>query len=365
MGLEVLDDVHISFSTTWQILVQLKHTTSVSAAGTPINLASLDDDLWKTMSNWAKVITDAKDGRDDEIDQLEFLKRTEFHLVSNKSKSSANLFLCKIEEFLNDKCRFFDVKDVVQSLRDGTTNATVQGHLDEVLNLKDSVCERFFRKLRFELGLDDIISRVKSSVRDKFIPTKDVDLVFDRLDSNIRADNYIRIKSGSKIVISYEDFMQRYEKIFVSARSKELRYEKYVPALPSNLTAQRFVKQLLHIGDVQASDLDSIADYTTERLRLIRHLRLWRLKGQVMADELIEFHTDVKNQWKNHYRHMFRPHKMPSNVLDAALDVLDALRNKKFSLAGQELSAEFSNGELYHLSETDIIGWHPGWESLK
>ena len=83
-----------------------------------------------------------------------------------------------------------------------------------------------------------------------------------------------------------------------------------------------------------------------------------------MADELSQFHADVKVQWKNQYRHQFRPHRMPANVLSAALDVLDALRDKKFTLAGQELSVEFSNGELYHLSEADIIGWHPGWESL-
>ena len=96
VGLEVFDDVHVTVSASLQLLFQLKHTTSIAADGKPVNLTSLDDDLWKTMSNWSKVIKDVNDGRTQKDHQLDFIKKTEFHLVTNKSWSASNKFLSNI-----------------------------------------------------------------------------------------------------------------------------------------------------------------------------------------------------------------------------------------------------------------------------
>jgi hypothetical protein len=364
VGLEVLDDVHLSSSATLQLLFQLKHTTALAANGKPVNLASLDDDLWKTMSNWAKVICDPNDGRALQKEQLRFIKRTEFHLVTNKSWNLGNFFINKIVDFVDGQCDFSVLKAAVKTLHTQTTNVGIKAHIADVLALEDIVCERFFMKLRFELGLDEIIEKVKRSIRDKFIALEDVEIVFARLDSNIRAENFINIKIGNSILISYDDFMQRYEKIFVSSRKKELRYDSYKPVLPDNLISQRFVKQLLHIGDVQSSELEIIAEYTIHKLRLARNLLEWQKNGQMVADEVLDFHSDVQAQWKNNFRSKFRPGRMPPDLLVAALDLLDNLREKRFKIAGEELGTEFSNGELYHLSDSDAIGWHPDWENL-
>lgn len=56
VGLEVLDDVHIERPDGTNLLVQLKHTVQTSAHGAPINLTTLDSDLWKSISNWCKLI---------------------------------------------------------------------------------------------------------------------------------------------------------------------------------------------------------------------------------------------------------------------------------------------------------------------
>lgn len=78
VGLEMLDDVHVSSTASLQLLFQLKHTTALAANGMPVNLASLDDDLWKTMSNWVKIICDANDGRALQKEQLYFIKKLNF-----------------------------------------------------------------------------------------------------------------------------------------------------------------------------------------------------------------------------------------------------------------------------------------------
>ena len=63
VGLEVKDDVHTELNDHTQILYQLKHTIKTNQNNLPINLSSLDKDLWKTLSNWVQVITDKADDR--------------------------------------------------------------------------------------------------------------------------------------------------------------------------------------------------------------------------------------------------------------------------------------------------------------
>jgi hypothetical protein len=38
--------------------IQIKHATQKNVDGSAKNLTDFDSDLWKTLSNWSKVITD-------------------------------------------------------------------------------------------------------------------------------------------------------------------------------------------------------------------------------------------------------------------------------------------------------------------
>lgn len=364
VGLEMLDDVHTTLDTNIQLLFQLKHTTNYAANGQPINLTQLDDDLWKTLSNWAQVIVDKHDNRAGKPEQIAFVKKTEFHLVTNKSWSSQNAILQKISDFNDEKIEFKELRKELENLFATTQNATIGEYIQHVLNLNDSVSEKFFARVRFELGYDDITARIRQSIAEKAIPDALVDAVFERLDSNVREDNFIAIKAGQKILITYEEFKTRYQKIFTAARDQKLTYYTYKPQLPDNLFSQRFVSQLLHIKDVDSSEIELIAEYTTHKLRLARNLTEWQNSGQLVSDEVNDFHKDVKLQWRNRFRNTFRPEKVPPDVFAAAVDLLNNLRTITFKIAGEELNTELCNGELYHLSDFDLIGWHPDWENL-
>src|SRR5690242_11303824 len=86
VGLEVKDDVHTDLSCNRQILIQLKHTIQIKADGSPKNLTTYDSDLWKTLSNWSKVINDEIAGRTTVKSHLDFISKTDFMLVTNKSE---------------------------------------------------------------------------------------------------------------------------------------------------------------------------------------------------------------------------------------------------------------------------------------
>ena len=64
----------------------------------------------------------------------------------------------------------------------------------------------------FQLEEDDLIKKCKNAILEKMIPLDKVDLVYDSLYSNIRNDNYITIKNGEIVSISFENFHKKYRK---------------------------------------------------------------------------------------------------------------------------------------------------------
>ncbi|GAB2695004.1 hypothetical protein [Aliiglaciecola aliphaticivorans] len=102
IGFEALDDVHTELDTEHQVLIQVKHTVQKKADNNAVNLTELDIDLWKTLNNWVSVISDKNDGRENVDAQKHFVKKTFFVLASNKSFTSTNKFLQKLNELQNN-----------------------------------------------------------------------------------------------------------------------------------------------------------------------------------------------------------------------------------------------------------------------
>ena len=363
VGLEVKDDVHSDLQDGHCILVQLKHTVQTNAAGDPTALTELDLDLWKTLHNWAKIICDGTQHRNTAPKQLEYIKKTEFHLVSNKSQSATNKFLAAIIEFQESSKTADDLRDAIDKLATKTTNASLKTYIQTVLDLPIEVLAAFFTNIRFELGLDNIIARVKQSIREKFVDEEKIDSVFERLDSNIREDNFHNVKKGITLQLTFDEFWQKYKKVFGDGRSKKLQYTKFSPPLPSDLFAQTFIRRLLEVGAIEPNDVDSVVEYTLSKLRLVTCLDKWRHQGQVVSDDITALHDDVIVRWRNEFQVAFRKCTNEQEIADAAIDMLTRLRRERFVLDETELPTELSNGELYHLSDIARIGWHKNWRA--
>ena len=136
VGLEIKDDVHTDLGDDVQLLFQLKHTIQKQADKSPIALTELDLDLWKTLSNWSKIITDPNDDRATENKQIALIKKTEFHLVTNKSKSKTNKTCLLIGEYneTGEPERLSQLLTHLKSLK--TADQTIREYIDDVINLK-------------------------------------------------------------------------------------------------------------------------------------------------------------------------------------------------------------------------------------
>src|SRR5690606_27666861 len=151
IGLEVKDDVHTNLSNNHQVLYQLKHTIKKNADGSIANLTTSYLDMWKTFSNWSKVISDKNDLRDTMQAQLSFVKKTSFVLASNKSSNKSNKVTGIISELQGGSKNENDVRTYFETLAKGTTNEDLEGNINDVLNLDKKVLEQFLLNTFFHL----------------------------------------------------------------------------------------------------------------------------------------------------------------------------------------------------------------------
>ena len=280
IGLEIKDDVHTDMDNV-QLLFQLKHTIQTQADGNPIALTELDLDLWKTLYNWARVISDPKDDRAEKADQLTFVRRTEFHLVSNKSESSSNKFgqlLSTCTEYPSSE-NLKAVIDCMEGLASSTKDTTIKGYIDTVLALHPQVREEFLKRIFFQLAEVAIVQKIKQSLLEKFVHPDKIESTYHRLHGLIRDDNYFSVLDGKLTAIKFDDFATRYRKVFLPSEKQTLSRPSFQPVLPKNLLDQRFIRQLIAIEDFHDTDMERIAQLSTHRVRMARRLMYGSREG--------------------------------------------------------------------------------------
>lgn len=364
-GLESKDDVHSDLENDVQLLFQLKHTLQKQASGLPISLTELDSDLWKTLYNWSMVIIDPNDGRKLENSQLAFVKRTEFHLISNKTESSSNELGKFLTTYSDDHSSdTLDlINDRVRKLAASTSDSTIKKYITAVNSLSAKVKKEFFKRIHFQLSETELIQKIKDSLACKLIPPHRIDETYERLNSNIRDDSYLTIVQGSSFTVHFDDFHNKYWKIFHDSRNKRLSKLRFEPVLPDNLLDQKFIKQLLAVDDITSDEEEIITEYSTFKIRWENVLEQWVQDGEIVFDEVTDLHGEVHLRWRDHHRTTFK-NCNEGDINKIGREVVSWLRKDKYKLGEDELSTEYSNGELYSLSDIGRIGWHKDWKSI-
>jgi hypothetical protein len=362
IGFEVLDDVHTQLNSDHQVLIQVKHTVQTKADGTAANLTELDSDLWKTISNWVAVITDSNDDRASESSQIVFVSKTTFVLVSNKSFNSNNIFLMKLVEFQNGKNDFQDIKTYLSVLYKNTESEETKGHIGLVIGLNNSVLEKFLNNIRVELEIERIVQRCKTSLEEKDVNPKEIDNLFNQLDSVVRQDIFNNFSNEKQLIYSFEERRIKFRRYFDIANNPNLKIRKFEGGMPDSLEQQTFIKQLLDIEDLALDEKELIQNFTRYRLMLETNLSIWVSEGVLTSEEIRTFEEEIFRQWETEYRASYRSKNDQEEYVDIAHDILKAMRNKELSISGQKLLSDMSHGGLYSLSNKPIIGWLKGWE---
>lgn len=364
IGIEIKDDIHVELQGGDLVLIQTKHTIQTKKDNSTINLTERDKDLWKTINNWVKIINENPDSNS-------FIQKTKFQLVSNKSIFK-NPFIINVQKLTNNDISIKEFKEYLDSLTKDSTETVINVHINTLKSLSDDLLIKFIKKIDFKLNEDNIIDRIKERIKEKYIEPKRVDDVFNNLFSELKTEEYLTIKDGKKSVLSFEDFVLKFGKCFRVGMSNILPIRTFEVAIPSKIENQKFILQLIDIGDIGSNDKDEMIGFTIEMLQLINNIKKWEEEGDIVNYEIENFNRQSVLAWKNSFREKFRQIKVQLNkgekvdeseIKYKAIECLDEMRKQILKIDETFLSIELSNGQFYYLTNNQQIGWHYDWES--
>lgn len=364
IGIEIKDDIHVDLQNGGLILIQTKHTIQIKKDFSRINLTERDKDLWKTINNWVKVINE-------NTDTEEFIKNTSFQLISNK-ELGINPFIINVKKLLNSDIITLEFKAYLQGLIEKGEDNTINEYIKTLKSLKNKPLLGFIKKIEFKLNEDNIIDKIKERILEKIFFKERVDDVFNDLYSELKSSEYLEVKKGVKNVLSFEDFMTKFRKCFKKGLNNKLPIRNFEVLTPSKMEDQKFVTQLVDIGDISINEKDEILEYTIQMFQLINNLKKWEEDGDIVNYEIENFNKETILIWKNSFREKFRVIKAKINnkdkiddseIRDKAIECLDEMRKAILTIDETILSLELSNGHFYYLTNNDQIGWHYEWQS--
>lgn len=365
VGYEELDDVHtISFREQKTYFYQLKHTIMTTTDGQQSNLTLFSEDLWKTLSNWSKLITDRAEGREKKAAQKDFLSKSFFKFVVNRNIQN-NDFLLQIERLKKkeiDKTVFLKYVDNLYNL---TKDNTIKQYIKDLINLNAVVLECFVVHIEFISSPDNLFTQIRDGIRDKMILEDYVDEVFGSLLLQLKEDFFDKVIDGKHQIISYAEWISKYQSVFNQYRTTPLPLRIYSRVLPDHLETQNFVKELIEIGAVDLDDdgLAEIAELTNHYLQVKIQLEKWYEEGRITYIMMKQFHEDAKVQWKNIHRSCHRATGRNTSLdFENALDCFDQMMKEKLSILSTELGISMSNGEFIKLADENKIGWKFCWK---
>ena len=343
---EVEDDVSIKSSNETLILFQLKHSFGSNPA-----LTNLDIDLWKSLSNWSDLIMAAEsDGKAD------FLLKTQFFLVSNKENRSK--FLEKVEDFQSGKIDFSALKFELNKI--SSNNDELHEKIEKFKNLPDNLMENFFRQLKLELNLGNLLDECRKELKSKMVRDENIEEVFLHILGRLKREHYEKLSQRKKFSISFEDYYSKYRAYYDAGRQK-LYVRKYECDLVE-FQDQIFMKQLIDIGDVKKDDRDKQIKLTQHKYNALNNILTWTQNGDVTEDERNEFEENAVLDWENEYDYRYQDDIPENQYNKIGREILHAIRLKKLKLNGTTLETPLSNGTFYYLADEPKIGFRGDWK---
>ena len=365
VGYEALDDVHTISAESKQITyIQVKHTIDTAADGSQATLPRLSLDLWKTLSNWSKVISDPAEVRQTAKAQMDFIKNTRFVLVVNRIVET-NEVVKQINKVKANELTASAIKAYLEDLRKKTSNKELQALIDDVKALSNRVLVSFLSHVEITSTISNLLDDICDNIRAKMVPNEYVNDVLNQLYAQLKIDFFQKVQQCQHQVISFDEWTKKYRGVFSTYQTTLLPFRKFQLTLPEHLEEQVFVKELLEIGafDLSRDGLAEIAELTRFYLNVQLQLDAWYDDGKITHEDRDRFHRNAKLTWKRIHQSSHRSTASDINQdYSNALSCYYAVIREELRILSTELGLELSNGEFIKLANEKKIGWKYNWE---
>lgn len=366
VGYEARDDIHVvSASSCDALYIQVKHTTDLTADGSPANLTNLSEDLWKTFSNWSKLITDPAEQRDAVRAQRAFIQKSKFIFATNRNTCQNDIYNL-VATIKGKSISATLVRTKIQEIEQSTTNETIRNYINDVLNLSSTLLLAFLSKVDFVSTNSDLFEETRSEIRNKMIAEEYVDDVLYALYTQLKEDFFKKVKKKTHQIITYNEWQQKYQSVFKSVRTTLLPFREYHPLLPDRLDQQPFARELIEIEAVDLDDagLSELAEFTEHYLSVKLQLMDWYDEGKIDLLTMEKFHKDAQVLWKRIHRACHRSTKSDMTLdRNNALECFDQTMRERLRILSTDLGIALSNGEFILLANEEKIGWKYKWNA--
>lgn len=365
LGLELHDDIHMETadgngSIKDLHLIQVKHSTEGG------NITDRDIDLWKTFYNWLKIVPG-----------LPSSQNVMFRIYTNKPLNNQPFItmLKTAGQKVSDIIAHIRVINVDISASEGkkTKGAPVNPlakYVEAVAKSNDKDLTFMFERFEFTSDTTSILDRINAALRRLLIPDARLDEIRASIVGAFKLSKFSKIKSGEKVVISYNDFHlgMGYDRMIRAARSDDADFESFVDFYyaykrPDGLSfaSSKFHAQLEDIG----IDDDVIIDHGIEMMLAETFITKLNDEGTFSQTDNLRLENRAVGDWTHLHRssHRHTDEADEGNHKQAAQNCFYDAMGKALLAGHIELPSNLSRGKYIKLSDLPRIGWRKNWES--
>lgn len=365
LGLELHDDIHMETadgdgSIKDLHLIQVKHSTEGG------NITDRDIDLWKTFYNWLKIVPG-----------LPPSQNLMFRLYTNKPLNNQPFITMlkaageKVSDIIaHVRATDADISASESKKAEGASANPLAKYVKSVAQANDKDLTLMFERFEFNSDPTSILDRINDALRKLLVPDTSLDETIAGIVGAFKLSKFSRIKSGEKVVISYDDFHlgMGYDRVIRAARSDDADFERFVDFYyayqrPDGLSfaSSKFHAQLEDIG----IDGDVIIDHGIEMMLAETFITKLNDEGTFSQSDNLRLENRAVADWTHLHRssHRHTDEADEGSHQQAAQNCFYEAMGKALLAGRIELPSNLSRGKYIKLSDLPRIGWRKNWES--
>jgi hypothetical protein len=347
LGFELLDDVHQSSEDS---LILEQDKISISGRNP---LSNQSKELWKTISNWIKVI---------DSDNLD-ISKTKFVIFTNRKFTSKVLeLLINSSNTEEAKVAYNKVIEFVKKPSDG-----IKEYCLSFLDM-DERKYQFIVNMEYEYGNSSPATELKKAyININTSLTDEAEYVIEALlgwTSNVLSEQATKKKVT---IITANAFGRRRNEIESQCRQQTILHYMCERAsddddvLGELNQSPTYIKQL---GLVEVGDIE-IQEAVLAKMESKDAVSEWTIEGSIQDSNYSQYSNTLKRKWNIKKNIVYTQNSSLSEVGKGCLlyyECLDAASSVK--LGNKSVDDFFSTGTFQILSDSLDLGWHPDYLNL-
>lgn len=307
-------------------------------------------DLWKTFYNWTSQV---KKGEFD-------ISTTIYMLYTNKSgrKGIVDSFHSSRNKTTADAA----IRAAFKKLKDVEDKHEIFPYL-EFLKANQATFSQIIEKFEFVVGSETGIKEVEKAIRSKHVSETQIEYLKHSLLGWLQHIVMEKLAAKTDALITWEEFDTYAQKVFTSARARELiDFALVYPPDEEEHQQQKlgrpyYIQQLEKIGCDDLAIQEAVIAYLRSKI----NRQNWIAVELIDENDAISLETNLTQFWDNRRREIDIIHSGLEDEQKGQLVYL-ACKGKQQSIRNQEPPVYTIAGSYHLLSDSLSLGWHPKWK---